>query len=165
MSMVYKIQAGATMPTLTVPKVGGGEITIGSSAGWQMVVVYRGKHCPICRTYLKTLDRLLDDFHEIGTEVIAVSGDPQERAESEAAEEGWRIPIGYGLCVDQMRVLGLYISEPRRPVHHQPGRAATDRRYLQCTLRAARTSWRAERAEIRAGEELPDPWHGGMSGR
>lgn len=81
MSMVYKLQAGALMPALTVPKIGGGEVTIGSAAGWQMVVVYRGKHCPICRTYLKTLDRLLDDFHGIGTEVVAVSADPQEKAE------------------------------------------------------------------------------------
>lgn len=115
MSMVYKMQAGAQMPALTVSKVGGGKITIGVATGWQMVVVYRGKHCPLCRNYLKTLDRLLEDFLAIGTEVIAVSADPQEKAESEAAEEGWRFPVGYGLSVDEMRVLGLYISEPRSP--------------------------------------------------
>lgn len=80
-----------------------------------MVVVYRGKHCPICRTYLENLDGLLDQFKEIRTEVVAISGDPKEKAEAEAQAEGWRFPVGYDLSLDQMRSLGLYISEPRSP--------------------------------------------------
>ena len=110
-----KLQAGAEMPKLSVPKVGGGELNLGSSNGWQMLVVYRGKHCPICRTYLKTLDGLLDQFKSIGTTVMAVSGDPKEKAEAEAQEEAWRFPVGYDLSQTQMRALGLYISEPRSP--------------------------------------------------
>jgi peroxiredoxin len=80
-----------------------------------MAVVYRGKHCPLCRKYLKTLDGLLDEFKATDTAVVAISGDPKEKAESEAAEEGWRFPVGYGLTTAQMRALGLYISEPRSP--------------------------------------------------
>ncbi|MDE2227758.1 MAG: redoxin domain-containing protein [Alphaproteobacteria bacterium] len=110
-----KLRAGATMPALTVSKVGGGEIKIGDAGRWQMVVVYRGQHCPICRRYLKGLDGLLDGFRALGAEVVVVSGDPREKAEAEAAEEGWRFPVGYGLTLDQMRTLGLYISEPRSP--------------------------------------------------
>ena len=110
-----KLQAGSDMPRLTLPKVGGGEISTESRDGWKMIVVYRGKHCPLCKTYLKTLDGLLDDFKKIDTDVIAISGDPQEKAESEADEENWRFATGYGLSPDQMRILGLYISEPRSP--------------------------------------------------
>lgn len=113
MGTTQKLQAGSVMPGINVAKVGGGEIKIGATAGWQMVVVYRGKYCPICKRYLKGLDGLLDEFRAIGTEVVAVSGDPREKAESETAEEGWRFPVGYGLTMDQMRTLGLYISEPR----------------------------------------------------
>lgn len=80
-----------------------------------MLVVYRGKHCPVCRKYLKTLDDLSHQFNALGVEVLAVSADPKERAESEAREEGWRFPVGYGLSPEQMRSLGLYISEPRSP--------------------------------------------------
>ena len=115
MSTTRKLEAGGAMPAIAVPKVGGGEIAIGNTGGWQMVVVYRGKHCPICRSYLTGLDGLYDEFRAGGTEVVAVSGDPKEKAESEAAEEGWRFPVGYGLTTDQMRQLGLYISEPRSP--------------------------------------------------
>jgi peroxiredoxin len=110
-----KLQAGATMPRLTLPKVGGGDIALGGEGRWQMVVVYRGKHCPLCRRYLKTLDDLLEDFRSIGTEVVAVSGDPKEKAESEVSEEGWRFPVAYDLSPEEMRTLGLYISEPRSP--------------------------------------------------
>ena len=110
-----KLQAGSMLPTISLPKVGGGKLQIGGAGAWKMVVVYRGKHCPICRTYLKTLDGLLSQFEDAGTEVVAVSADPKEKAEAEVGDEGWRFPVGYDLSQDQMRALGLYISEPRSP--------------------------------------------------
>lgn len=110
-----KLQAGSDMPRITLPRVGGGKVSTEAGEGWKMVVVYRGKHCPICKTYLKTLDGLLDDFRKIDTDVIAISGDPQDKAETEVKEENWRFDTGYGLSPDQMRDLGLYISEPRSP--------------------------------------------------
>ena len=58
---------------------------------------------------------MLEQFQQLGTEVIAVSADPKEKAEAEAADEGWHFPVGYDLSQDQMRALGLYISEPRSP--------------------------------------------------
>jgi peroxiredoxin len=115
MSTNEKLQAGAAMPKLDLPKVGGGKVVVGGEGRWQLVVVYRGKHCPLCRRYLKTLDNLLEDFRAIETEVVAVSGDPKEKAESEVAEEGWRFPVAYDLSPEQMRTFGLYISEPRSP--------------------------------------------------
>lgn len=109
-----KLAPGAAMPEISLPGVGGGEVALGG-AGWKLVVVYRGAHCPLCRTYLKTLDGLLEDFAAAGVAVAVVSGDPLERAEAEAAEEGWRFPVGAELSPAQMRELGLYISEPRSP--------------------------------------------------
>ena len=110
-----KLQAGSMLPAIVLPRVGGGELQIGGAGGWKMLVVYRGKHCPICRTYLKTLGGLLDEFEKAGTDVVVVSADPKEKAEAEAKDEGWRFPVGYDLSQDQMRALGLYISEPRSP--------------------------------------------------
>lgn len=115
MDQSQKLQAGALMPKFSVAKAGGGEIKLGDPSGWQMVVVYRGKHCPICRKYLNGLEGLFDKFHEIGTEVVALSADSQDKAEGQVAAEGWRFPVGYGLTLEQMRSLGLYISKPRSP--------------------------------------------------
>ena len=110
-----KLQAGSMLPAISLAKVGGGELQIGGAGGWKMLVVYRGKHCPICRTYLKTLGELLEQFEAAGAEVIVVSADPKEKAEAETRDEKWRFPVGYDLSLDQMRELGLYISEPRSP--------------------------------------------------
>src|SRR5467141_2258258 len=108
----YALAAGSDIPKMAVSKVGGGEIQLGCAPGWQVLVIYRGKHCPICRTYLKTLNALLDRFAEIGVEVAAISADTAEKAETEAKEEGWLFPIGHSLTLDQMRALGLYVSNP-----------------------------------------------------
>jgi peroxiredoxin len=108
-----KVKAGSEMPKFSLPRAGGGMVGVGQPGGWQVVVVYRGKHCPICRNYLKALDGLREEFKSAGAEVMAISGDPKEKAESEAADENWQFPVGCGLTTDQMRELGLYISEPR----------------------------------------------------
>ncbi len=115
MSVGSKLAAGETMPDLRVARVGGGEVETGGNGGWRVVVVYRGRHCPICKRYLKTLDGLLEDFRGAGAEVVALSADPAEKAEADVAEHGWRFPVGYDLSQDQMRALGLYISHPRSP--------------------------------------------------
>lgn len=110
-----KLQAGSEFPPLSLPKVGGGDVAIGGTGSWRMLVVYRGKHCPLCRKYLKILDGLLDDYRASGVDVVVASGDPKEKAETEVSEEGWRFPVGYGLGIEQMHALGLYISNPRSP--------------------------------------------------
>ena len=68
------LDAGNAFPKLTVAELQGGMLTLGTPRGefdWQLVVVYRGLHCPICKTYLKTLDGLVADFNEAGVDVNA----------------------------------------------------------------------------------------------
>lgn len=110
-----KLEAGTSMPSITVHRAGGGQLNLGRSPSWTMVVVYRGKHCPLCRAYLKTLNGLIPEYAAIQTTVQVVSADAKEKAESQRQEEGWDFDVGYGLSVEQMRDLGLYISEPRSP--------------------------------------------------
>jgi peroxiredoxin len=46
--MPTKLKAGAAMPQMKLAKVGGGTAEIGGRRDkWQVVVVYRGRHCPI----------------------------------------------------------------------------------------------------------------------
>ncbi|MFW8636653.1 peroxiredoxin-like family protein [Cribrihabitans pelagius] len=114
--MTDKPKSGERLPEITVPQLGGGELRFGAPTGdhdWQMVVVYRGKHCPICKTYLAELERTVPDFARAGVGVVAVSGDPEDRARSFTDEIGVSFPVGHDLTVDQMRTLGLYVSEPR----------------------------------------------------
>ena len=76
-----------------------------------MIVAYRGLHCPICRPYLSELDRNIDEFKKRGVEVIAISGDTEERAQT--AKDEWKLEntgIGYGLSMVVAREWGLYVS-------------------------------------------------------
>lgn len=78
---------------------------------FSMVVVYRGLHCPICKTYVQELNRLAGDFAEQGVNILVVSSDSRERAELAADE--WKLDnllIGYGLTVEQSRAWGLHRS-------------------------------------------------------
>ena len=113
--MSKKLAAGSAFPALTVATTGGETIDIAAISGWRLLIVYRGKHCPLCKTYFKSLETLSGDFKSAGVTVIAVSADPKEKADADVAEFGWRFPVGCGLTADQMRTLGLYISEPRSP--------------------------------------------------
>jgi len=110
-----KLQAGASFPAMSWPQIGGGKLDPQNAQGWRLLVVYRGKHCPLCKRYFKTLEGMLGEFKAADIAVMAVSADPKEKAEADVAEQGWHFPVGYGLTTEQMRQLGLYISEPRSP--------------------------------------------------
>lgn len=110
-----KLSAGSRFPDMSFPRVGGGRVDPSQGSGWRMLVVYRGRHCPLCRKYLGELESLLGGFADAGVEVMAVSTDPQERAEAEVAKQGWSFPVGYDMDMEQMKTLGLYVSSPRSP--------------------------------------------------
>lgn len=110
-----KLAAGATFPPLSLRTLDHGDWSPAERDGWQLVVVYRGKHCPLCRKYLDKLQDLRERAEALGVDVLAVSADPRERAEADARENGWTFPIAYDLSVEEMKRLGLYVSSPRSP--------------------------------------------------
>ncbi|SDJ22874.1 Peroxiredoxin [Ferrimonas sediminum] len=111
-----KIAAGEQFPAIEVVKAGGEPITLGvpqGGADWQMVVVYRGKHCPLCTRYLNELEKLKAEFFKLGIDIVAVSADSEAQLTAHMPELTASYPIAYGLSIAQMQQLGLYISHPR----------------------------------------------------
>lgn len=111
-----KIKAGAVFPEIKLPLIGGGSAILGMPErgyDWKMVVVYRGRHCPLCTRYLNQLEQLQPGFKKLGVDIIAVSADSQDQLENHLAEFDVSYPLAYGLNIEQMQALGLYISEPR----------------------------------------------------
>jgi peroxiredoxin len=93
---------------------------------FEMIVFYRGLHCPICRTYLGDLESRLPEFTKHGVDVIAVSSDSRERAEKAKAE--WSLAnlrIGCELPLSTARDWELYVSRAIRegepPEFNEPG--------------------------------------------
>lgn len=113
-----KLEAGALFPNMTVSRLGGGEVTLGNPAApydWQLVIVYRGKHCPLCTRFLGELNESLPALNELGVDLVAVSADPEQKATDQIKPLGLNYSIGYDLSIAQMKQLGLYISNPRSP--------------------------------------------------
>jgi peroxiredoxin len=110
------IKSGSTFPNTLVKTLDGTEINladINQRADWKMVVVYRGRHCPLCTKYLNNLERYKERLAAIGVEVIAVSADSKEQLESHLTNLEISFAIAYGLTVEALQKLGLYISNPR----------------------------------------------------
>ncbi|WP_435950916.1 peroxiredoxin-like family protein [Psychrobacter sp. DM8] len=114
---LQKLQAGSQFPDVQVQMLGGDMTTLGKPENghdWKLVVVYRGKHCPICTKYLNQLETVKSSFADAGVDILAISGDSKQQLQEHLEElEDINFPIAYGLSVEQMNELGLYISDPR----------------------------------------------------
>ncbi len=75
-------------------------------------MAYRGVHCPQCKKQLSELDGRLGELRDVGVdEVVAVSGDDQERAARAVREWGLKdLRVAYGMDEAAMRAWGLYLS-------------------------------------------------------
>lgn len=112
-----KPDAGVVLPTFSAVAVDtGAPVELAAPSGkWQLVIVYRGKHCGRCKKYLNILQAMQTEWYDAGFEVNVVSADSREKAQADVAEFGWTFPIACELSVDEMRKLGVYMSEPLSP--------------------------------------------------
>ena len=111
-----KISAAAVFPALTVKDTADNEVFLGqrsSDTGWKLVVIYRGKHCPICTKYLNQLEAYKQRLADIEVELVAVSADSAAQLKEHQEQLDVSFPLYYGLSIEQMKGLVLYISEPR----------------------------------------------------
>jgi len=111
-----RVIPGDTMPALDARLVGGGRWALAREKAEKLalLVFYRGVFCPVCRTWLADLERLLPEFEKRGVSVIALSCDKKDAAERAVKEWGLqKLRVGYNLAPDDARQAGLYISEGR----------------------------------------------------
>jgi peroxiredoxin len=81
---------------------------------FDLLVFYRGLHCPICAKYLLELERLAPEFASRGVQVVAVSSDDADRAQQMATKvNASGVQFGYSLSLRSAREWGLYISAGR----------------------------------------------------
>ena len=104
------------VPALNLPLVGGGRYVLGAEPGerFDLVVFYRGLHCPICAKYLLELERLAPEFAQRGVKIVAVSSDAEDRAQQMADKvKASAVRFAWGLSLKSARQWGLYISASR----------------------------------------------------
>ncbi|MFH1872484.1 MAG: peroxiredoxin-like family protein [Pseudomonadota bacterium] len=104
------------VPALNVPLTAGGRFVLGAAPGerFDLVVFYRGLHCPICTKYLMELERLAPEFAARGVQIVAVSSDDEARGRDMAEKVNAAVVrFGYGLSLKSARQWGLFISASR----------------------------------------------------
>ena len=111
-----KLHAGDPFPSIKVTREDGQLVeaaTAAAPADWRMLLVYRGRHCPMCTRYLNLLAEYVDELAETGVDILAVSADSEAQLLSHRADLPDNISYAYGLTEEQMHTLGLYMSAPR----------------------------------------------------
>ncbi len=111
-----KLHAGTEFQALTATAQDNTVVDISKPTGasdWQMVVVYRGRHCPLCTKFLNSLAGFRQRLLDIGIDIAAVSADSKEQLDDHLTRLDVNFPLFYGLTLEQMQDLGLYISVPR----------------------------------------------------
>lgn len=105
-----------SVPALDVPTLDGERWKLADSKAknFNLIVFYRGLHCPICATYIRDLDRKVAQFRERGVEPVVISSDSEDRAHE--TKESWGLEnliVGHGLAIDAAREWGLFVSSSR----------------------------------------------------
>lgn len=116
MTLSIKLTTGSPFPDVDAKLIDGSTVNLSKAHGgadWQMIVVYRGKHCPLCIRYLNLLEEHQSALKDIGVSVSAVSADSKDQLVENMEKLNITYPIAYGLTEQQMKQLGLYISHPR----------------------------------------------------
>lgn len=104
------------VPALNLPLIGGERCVLGAAPGerFDLIVFYRGLHCPLCAKYLLELERLAPGFAQRGVTILAVSSDDEERARQMADKvQAKAFRFAYGLSLKSARQWGLYLSTSR----------------------------------------------------
>ena len=123
--MSHKANAGQSLPVIDLKTHSGEAMQTGAATGrWQLLVVYRGKHCGRCKPYLNQVEEMQSRWNAAGFDVMAVSADTAEKASADVAEYNWSFPVGCDLTERNMQEMGLYISDPLTPTE-------TDRRFAE----------------------------------
>ena len=112
------LAAGANFPSIKVKTLDDSDYILHQTSldiDWKLIVVYRGVHCPLCTSYLNQIETIKNDLSDLGVRIVAVSADSKEQAKQHLESLDISYDLCYGLTLEQMRTLGLYISEPRSP--------------------------------------------------
>ena len=117
-----RLHNGQSFPSLHIPAVGGGQISLPDDlAGSYGVVLFcRGSWCPFCNAQLAAFAGASDRLTELGVEVVALSVDDEQTSAALADKHRLSVRLGHSADADKVAaVTGAYTND--------------DPRYLQST--------------------------------
>ena len=110
------ILPGKKVPALSLKLTDGLDWSLAdeTTGAFNLVVFYRGYHCPKCKDQLLDIQDHLVELQDLGVTTIAVSMDDAERAERARDEWGLQqIRFAHSLTAAGAREWGLFLSTSR----------------------------------------------------
>lgn len=93
---------GDAFPTLEVPAVGGGFVSLPSAVAgsYAVVLIYRGAWCPFCTAQLAEFGAEKPALDALGVKVVALSVDDEAAGAALVAKQGLGFPVGHDADAD-----------------------------------------------------------------
>lgn len=109
-----RLENGQPYPSLQVPRVGGGTLTLPDdvSGRWATVLVYRGSWCPYCAAQLAGFSRAASSIADADISVVALSVDDEATSSATVDKHGISFPVGHSADPHKVAdVLGAYLGD------------------------------------------------------
>ena len=112
-----RLPNGQPFPSLEVPAVGGGTISLPDdlAGSYGIVLIYRGSWCPYCNAQLAAFSRAHDALTELRVKVVALSVDDEETSAALAAKHELRFQVGHSADAGKVaEATGAYVNDDPR---------------------------------------------------
>lgn len=109
-----RLENGQTFPSLQLPQVGGGTLSLPEdlAGAFGVVLVYRGAWCPYCNAQLSAYRRAAESLGEAGVKVVALSVDDEQASTGLVDKLRLPFPVGHSVDADQVASqLGSYVND------------------------------------------------------
>jgi peroxiredoxin Q/BCP len=92
--MSTELAVGAAAPAFTLPRDGGGTVSLADFRGRKLVLYFYPKaDTPGCTTEAQTFSKLAKQFAKAGTEILGASADPVKTLDKFRTKHGLAIPL------------------------------------------------------------------------
>ncbi len=105
---------GETFPSLDIPAVGGGTISLPTdlAGSFGVVLIYRGSWCPYCNAQLAAFSRATSALEELGIKVVALSVDDERTGAALITKHRLSFPLGHSADADKIAAAtGAYTND------------------------------------------------------
>jgi peroxiredoxin len=114
---VPRLSSGQKFPSLQLPLVGGGKLSLPDdlAGGYGVVLIYRGSWCPCCHTQLTAYSRAKETLEAQGIKVAAFSVDDEATTADLVAERQLAFPVAHSVDPDWIaELLGAGVNDDPR---------------------------------------------------
>ena len=97
MTVTQRLENGGIFPSIELPRVGGGTLTLPSdlAGSYGVILIYRGHWCPFCNEQIASFTEASEALSQAGIKVVAFSVDSEAETAEFAKKHAVMFPLGH----------------------------------------------------------------------